>query len=152
MAYYDALIAAWNAGGKPVNTSGTSIVGGMTTAQKIDAVNSWTMTGTQQSVIVPTYQIYNAIVPADFTSLSASNQQLVRDILGMGTVDASPGTNVRATLVSVFTGKATTLANFQALADSYKPSIPWWQQTVANGGGGLASAVNANDAAAAGLS
>lgn len=37
------LIAAWNAGGQPPGTSGTPISGGMDTAHKVAAVNTWTV-------------------------------------------------------------------------------------------------------------
>lgn len=138
MAYYDALIAKWG------TLSGT-------TQAKLTTINALTVNGTAQPAIIPTYKIYNAIVPADFTSLTAANQQLIRDIFGMGTVDASPGTNVRTVVQNIFTGKATTLANLGALVAPFDtPQIPWWQATVAQGGGGLSSPVAPVDLAAAG--
>lgn len=45
MAYYDALIAAWNATGKPAGVSGTDLAAGMTAQQKLDAINGWTVAG-----------------------------------------------------------------------------------------------------------
>lgn len=128
MAYYDAFIAAWNNGATalPSGASGTLFLAGDTTEQKLAKLNAWTIQQ-QGAVIVPTYKIYNAIVPADFTSLTAANQQLVRDILGMGTVDASSGTNVHAVLASVFAGKTTTLSNFAALIATFVVTISWWQ-------------------------
>jgi hypothetical protein len=62
-------------------------------------------------------EIYNAIVPADFVGLTDANRQYVRDILGLGSVDVSTGTNARSVLVSVFAGKPT-LANLAASVQS----------------------------------
>lgn len=147
MAYYDSLISAWNAGGIPAaaGITGTPIAGGMTTTQKTAAVNSWVVPGPTQPTIIATYRIYNAIVPADFASLTAANQQLVRDIFGMGTVDASPGTNVYTTLASVFAGKTATLNALTALANTFKTTLPWWQSI------GLTSPIGDGDTTAAGL-
>lgn len=146
MAYYTALTTAWNAQGVPAGASGTAITGAMTTAQKLVAANSWTVPGVTSPTIIATYKIYNAIVPADFQALTAPNQQLVRDIFGMGTVDASPGTNVRATLASVFAGKTTTINALLALDAAFTSTIPWWQSN------GYSSSFTLNDAMAAGLS
>lgn len=48
MAYYDALISAWNTsssgGGLPANTTGSSLQG-QTTANKLAAINAWVTTG-----------------------------------------------------------------------------------------------------------
>lgn len=139
MAYYDALIAKWG-----------TLTG--TTAQKLAAINAITVAGIQAPVIVPTYQIYNAIDPTEFSALTAANQTLVRDILTMGTVDASVGTNVRNRLLAVFTAGAApnTRAALTTLNDAFKPLIPWWQATVAQGGGGLSSPVTQADLTAAG--
>src|SRR5690348_11439794 len=138
MAYYDALVAKW-----------ATLTG--TTAQKLAAVNAATVNGAPLPMIVPTYQIYNAIVGSEFAALTAANQQLVRDILSMGSVDASPGTQVRARIVAIFPNTTQTFANLSAIAAAYDtPQIPWWQATVAQGGGGLTSPVNGNDLVAAG--
>lgn len=140
--YYAAFVAAWNAGGVPATYTGTALNGGMTTQQKLDAVNSWI--GAANLTLVPTYKIYNAIVPADFVSLTAADQQRVRDIISMGSVDASSGTNVNAALQSIFAGKATTLANFVAIIDSFK--TPWWRTN------GYSGPLTTNDATKAGVS
>lgn len=58
--------------------------------------------------------IYNCIVPAEFTALTADQKQLLRDILGLGAVDVSTGTNARAVLLSLFPGGTGTLANLAA--------------------------------------
>src|SRR5690348_13396070 len=98
MAYYDALIAKW-----------ATLTG--TTAAKLAAINVLTVTGPAKPMIIPTYQIYNEIVGSEFVALSAANQQLIRDILGMGTVDVSPGTQIRARIVAIFPSGTQTFAN-----------------------------------------
>ncbi len=130
MAYYDALIAAWNGATQPpVGVTGAALTGGMTTQQKLDAVNAWTVSGPAVPMVIPTYIIYNAIDPTEFSNLSpASNQQLVRDILSMGTVDVSVGTSVRTRLLALFGVGTTTRANLVAAAKNYDASpVPWWK-------------------------
>lgn len=139
MAYYDALIAKW-----ATLTPGT-------TAAKLAQINAITVAGAAQAMIIPTYRVYNLIVPTEFVALTAANQQLVRDLLNMGTVDASPGTSVRARMVAAFPSGTTTFANLSALAAQFDtPAIPWWQATIAQSGGGLASPVSNADLVAAG--
>ena len=47
MAYYTALITAWNGATQPpTGVTGSGLLGGDTTAQKITKVNAWTITGT----------------------------------------------------------------------------------------------------------
>lgn len=137
MAYYDALKTKW-----------ATLAG--TTASKLSQINALTVSGPAVPMIIPTYRVYNLIDLAEFVALTAANQQLVRDILGMGTVDASPGTSVRARMVAVFPS-GTTRTALNALAATFdSPAIPWWQATVAQGGGALASPVSAADLVAAG--
>lgn len=115
MAYYDAMIAKW-----------ATLTG--TTAEKLAALNASLATGPAIPMIVPTYKIYNLIVASEFTALSSSSQQLVRDILGLGEVDGSPGTQIRARMVSIFSSGTQTFANLAALSSGYDtPQIPWWQ-------------------------
>lgn len=144
MAYYDALITKW-----ATLTPGT-------TAAKLAQINAITVAGPAAALLIPTYRLFNVIDPTEFGALSAALQQRVRDMLGMGTIDASTGTNTRALLQSIFTVGAapTTRTAIIALANSIESTtIPWWQATVAQGGGGLSSPVsNADLAAAGGLS
>lgn len=140
MAYYTALTSKW----------GT--LAPDTTANKLAAINALTVSGAAIPMVIATYKIYNLIDPTEFAALTAANQQLVRDILGMGTVDGSPGTSVRARMVAVFSNAsgATRLA-LAALAATYDaPLIPWATATIAQGGGGLTGPVGSNDLIAAG--
>jgi hypothetical protein len=140
MAYYDALITKW-----ATLTPGT-------TAAKLAQINAITVTGAAIPMIVPTYKIYNLIDPTEFGALSATNQQLVRDILSMGTVDGSAGTAIRARMVAIFTNASgATRVALAALAATFdSPPIPWWQGTVAQGGGGLQAPVAPSDLVQAG--
>lgn len=139
MAYYTALVAQW-----ALLTPGT-------TAAKLAQINALTVAGPAVPMVVPTYRIYNLIVPAEFVALTAANQQLIRDILGMGTVDTSPGTSARARIVAVFPNGTATFTALSGLAATFdSPQIPWWSATVAQGGGALNSPVGPGDLAAAG--
>lgn len=139
MAYYDALIAKW-----ATLTPGT-------TAEKLAQINALTVTGAAIPMIVKTHEIYNLIVASEFAALTAAQQTLVRDILNMGEVDASAGTRVRAMIIARFPNGTATFAALSALAQQYDaPQIPWWQGTVAQGGGGLTQPVYLSDLEAAG--
>lgn len=139
MAYYDALITKW-----ATLTPGT-------TAAKLAQINALTVAGQAISMVIPTYKIYNLIDAAEFGALTAANQQLVRDILNMGTVDGSPGTAIRARLVSIFTNGGPTRVALAALAALYDtPAIPWWQGPIAQGGGALQAPVVPSDLVQAG--
>lgn len=148
MAYYTAFVAAWTSVTQPpAGVTGAALTAGMTTAQKLAAFNAWTMAGPAVPMVIPTYKIYNLIVASEFNALTSTNQQLVRDILGMGTVDSSPGTQVRARMVALFPNGTTTFANLSALAATYDtPQVAWW---VANS---YPRAFDLGDCAAAGVS
>lgn len=130
MAYYDAFIAAWNNGATalPAGASGALFVAGDTTAQKLAKINAWTVQ-VQPPAIVPSYKVYDAVVPSEFQALTSANQQLVRDIWDQGTVDGSPGSNAAAVLGQVFVAGTTTRANLVALQNSFKTTVPWWSST-----------------------
>lgn len=116
MAYYDALIAKW----------GTAPAG--TNDEKLTWINAETVTGPAIPMIVPTYQIYNLIDRDEFTALTPDLQQSVRDILAMGTVDASASTEMRTRLTFIFPDGTTTFDNLTVLAMGYDtPQISWAQ-------------------------
>jgi hypothetical protein len=151
MAYYSALIAAWNSSIQPpAGVTGTGLSSGMTTQTKMNTVNAWTVTAPSIEMIIPTYKIYNLVNGTEFAALSTANQQLVRDILFMGSVDASSGTQIRSRIISIFPSSTLTFASLAALASAYDtPQVPWWGSS---NGGGLTSPVNSADLAIAGLS
>jgi hypothetical protein len=146
MSYYTILINAWNGVVQPpTGVTGTGLTVGMTTQQKLDAVNAWTVVGAAQKCIIPVYQIINAIAPADFLALTATQLSQLQLLLNAGTVDVSPGTTIRAIFQSMFVGKTTTINNLVALVKSFdSPPVLWWQ---ANGYG---SPFGVGDLAAAG--
>ncbi len=82
MAYYDALIADWDAssaspGALPTGVAGTSLYG-LATADKITAINGWTVTGTIPTTFFTSgASIWNCINLTEFQGLSATNQQLI---------------------------------------------------------------------------
>lgn len=156
MAELDTLIAVWNTTSLPANVTGTALAGGDTAAQKITKINGWTVATPAQPMIIPTYMIYNLIDPGEWSSVSAANQQVVRDIIGMGTVDASPGTPIRARLAAIFPIATfpVTRAALNALAASYDTPTrqPWYNAPVSQSGAGLNGTLDLRTAQAAGLS
>ena len=154
MAYYDALIAAWNNPTQPPpNVTGSPLLVGDTTQQKLGKVNAWTVVGASTQMLVPTYMIYNLIEPAEWDLLSPPNQQAVRDVLGMGEVDASAGTVIRARLAAMFplASFPITRPRLNALAQSYdSPKLIWATASLALHGAALNGPVSQNDLVAAG--
>lgn len=139
MAYYDALVAKW-----ATLTPGT-------TAAKLAQINALTLAAPAQKVILAPSAILNAVVFADLAALTQLQVTQLTLLLQGSSVDVSVGTSIRAGIQALFTGKATTLANLGALVAPFdSPTIPWWQATVANGGGGLNGAVGTSDLIAAG--
>lgn len=137
MAYYDALITKWG------TLSGT-------TASKLSQINALTVTGTAIPMVIPSYMIYNLLDATEFTALTAANQTLVRDLIGMGTVDGSAGKPARARLIAIYPS-GTTRTALNALAATYDtPQIPWATATIAQSGGGLVSMVSPSDLVQAG--
>ena len=151
MAYYTALITAWNGATQPpTGVTGTALTG-LTTANKIIAVNGWTIIGPSIPAIFSASTILNACVAADIASLTTAQVTLLTLMLSGGEVDGSKNTTVRAAVQAIFAGKTTTLANLGALVAPYdSPVIPWWSAPVASGGAGLNSTVSGGDLAAAG--
>lgn len=156
MAYYTALINAWNSVTQPpAGVTGTPLTGGMTTAQKITAVNGWTITGAiPTTIFVNGDQLANCVNWAEFAVLTAQQQQ---NLLGLFAIpgqllggSASTSFLPVGMILSSFTVTGPTIASLTALA---KATItPWWQAPVANSGGGLSGPVSQADCTAAGLS
>lgn len=88
----------------------------MTDTQIAAAVLAKSVTTTVNPLIVAGSQIYNLINGAEWATLTAAQQTSMRDVFGMGPgIDASAGTNVRATIVAAFTGKPITIAALTTL-------------------------------------
>ena len=149
MAYYTALIAAWNGATQPpTGVTGTALTG-LTTANKLVAINGWTLAGIAQKAILDPSHILNAIVFADLAGLTQLQVTQLTLLLAGSSVDASAGTSIRAGIQALFAGKTTTLANLAALVAPFdSPKIPWWS---ASNGGALNGPVNQTDLTLAGL-
>jgi hypothetical protein len=127
MAYYDALIAAWNSATQPPSgVTGSALLAGDTTAQKCTKVNGWTMAGPAVPMRVEATIIYNLIVISEYTALSAANQTIVNNLLSMGILDGSPNTNVRTRIVQIFPSGTQTFTNLSNLAKTYDTPTQDW--------------------------
>ena len=79
MAYYTALQTAWNSVTQPpTGVTGSGLLGGDTTAQKITKVNAWTVTGAVPTTTFTTGdQIFNCVNYPEFKALTAAQQSNV---------------------------------------------------------------------------
>lgn len=126
MAYYTALINAWDAGMVPNGVTGSALTG--TTAQKLALINAWTVAATPQKVIIAPSAILNAVVFSDLAALTQLQVTQLTLLLAGSFVDASIGTSIRAGIQALFAGKTQTLVNLGALVAPFdSPSEPWWQ-------------------------
>ncbi len=84
---------------------------GMTLAQKVASLNTVNRPAPERTSVSGS-EIFNAIVPAEFSALSAANKDLVRDVFGLGdSINVSTGTNARTVLLNAFgAGTATRTA------------------------------------------
>jgi hypothetical protein len=75
MSYYTALINAWNSATQPPSgVTGTGLTG-LTTAQKLVAINGWTVTGTIPTTFYTTGSaVLNCINITEFNNLTAAQQ------------------------------------------------------------------------------
>jgi hypothetical protein len=163
MAYYDALISAWNTStAAAVSATVTGVAGvagqslnGLTTAQKIAAVNGWTVTGTiPTSTTFTGAQLANCINWTEFAALTATQQsnllalcQIPGGLLG-GSANAS-FLPIGMILAAFTNASGPTRLALVGLANALVQ--PWWSTPVANGGGGLGGTVAPGDASVAGL-
>jgi hypothetical protein len=127
MAYYDTLISAWNGGTQPpAGVTGTALTAQMTTAQKLAAINGWTVTGASKPAVLSPSQILNAIVFADLAALTQLQVSQLTLLLAGSSIDASVGTPIRAGIQALFAGKTTTLAQLGTLVAPFdSPTISW---------------------------
>lgn len=151
MAYYTAFYNAWTSVTQPpTGVTGTALTGGMTTAQKLAAVNAWTVTGSVPTTIYATGdQILNCIDWTEFAALTADKQtnllslcKVPGPLLG-GSAQTS---HMVAGMISAYftNGSGPTITSLIALAKA--TSQPWWQYA------GYPRAFDLGDCAAAGVS
>lgn len=131
MAYYDALIAAWNSATQPpAGVTGSGLQAGDTTSQKIAKINGWTVANAQKALVTGS-QILNCCVPADINALTSAQVQIMTMYMLDQTIDVSSGSLIRSALNSLFATHTTTLNNLAALYAQYD-NVTWtWCQ--ANG-------------------
>ena len=149
MAYYTALITAWNGATQPpAGVTGTGLTGAMTTAQKLAAVNAWTITGAvPTSFYVTGAQIANCINWTEFAALTAAQQQtlLLLCIQDGQLLGGSANTAHLAAgmILAYFTNlSGPTVTALTALAQATVQ--PWWQAN------GYTTPIGMDDLAAAG--
>jgi hypothetical protein len=151
MAYYSALIAAWNTGTVPVGVVGSALTG-QSTAQKIININAWTLTSTIPAVYTITgAQISSCIKWSEFAALTAAQQSLVMQlcaipVLSVGSSAAEIALLADGMIIDFFPPGGPTITALSALA----PSAQAWVTALA--GGGLNGPVSLADTQAAGLS
>jgi hypothetical protein len=130
MAYYDALVAKW-----------ATLTG--TTQQKLDAVNALTVAG--PNVPVPVLQVmtylrtnnlWMGIKAATATSPGAAAAVDYNSDPRVQTLDVSLPI-VQSMLADLVSKTLLTQAQSDAIKAMGTPPIPWWQATVAQGGGGM---------------
>jgi hypothetical protein len=154
MSYYTALIAAWNGATQPpTGVSGTALTG-LTTANKIIAVNGWTVTGTiPTSAFFTGDAILDCINWTEFAALTATQQLNMLTLCQSSSLrsgSASLTHILPGMLLAYFNNTGPTIVALTALAAAQVQ--PWWQVSVANGGGGLNGPVSQSDVTLAGLS
>lgn len=147
MTYYTALITAWNSATQPpAGVAGTGL-NGLTTAQKLAAINGWVITG-----VVPTSlstsgaALLNCINYAEFKALTAAQQA---NLLALCSVpgsllggSANVALIVAGMFLDYFSHTGPTIIALTALAQS--TVTPWWQAN------GYSSTISQSDLDAAG--
>jgi hypothetical protein len=141
MAYYDALVAKW-----ATLTPGT-------TQQKLDQINSLTVTGSVPTTFFTTGSaVLNCINYPEFKALTAQQQSNLFNMLSIqGPLlggSANTAFMVAGMIIDYFPLAGPTVAALTALAQGTVQL--WWQASVASGGGGLSSSVSTNDLLKAG--
>ena len=158
MTYYDALKATW-----------ATLPAGDTTAQKLAAVNALTVAGPNIDVQVSAVVAYLALnlklaallkyaANAPATEAGACAAELAA-LLNMGSNAPNFATSQPAvynalqtmlTAMASDTNSGITSSDVTALMALAATEVPWWQATVAQGGGGLNGLVSQADLDVAG--
>lgn len=103
MSVFDNIMTMIAAEGMGANTDAQVA----TRLNEIDSFDKPTVTGSD---------VFNALDRAEWLALSATDQQVVRDIFTLGdSIPTASGTNVRAALLAVFGAGTTTRTNLNAL-------------------------------------
>lgn len=128
MSYYTALISAWNTGTVPSNYTGTALTG-LTTANKLVAINGWTTTGVAPVAFQITgSQIASCINYAEFKALTAQQQSNVLGLCQIGSLtggSAETALLVDGMFIDYFGPSSQTIIALTALAQG--TVTYWWQ-------------------------
>jgi hypothetical protein len=132
--------------------TGTALTG-LTTSDKLTAINGWIITGTiPVSIMVTGDQLLNCIKYSEFAALTAQQQSNLLAVCHTpGQLLGGSGNTtlmVAGIFLACFTTSSATIANLTALAKASVTS--WWAASAAAGGGALGSPVGYPDLAAAG--
>lgn len=93
---------------------------GLTAAAAAALLNGTDSPAVAARALVPAYEVFEAIAPAEWAALTANEKQRVQTILGMGQVDLS-GANTRAALAAAFGAGTATRAALLALQTQSVP-------------------------------
>jgi hypothetical protein len=162
-AIYNTLITDWNTStAAPISSTITGVTGvagqslnGLTTAQKIAAVNAWTVTGTSPTAFPITGAQIISLV--EWSELAALTDAQRKDILGLCQIPGSmTGGSAETALVvdgmfiAYFGSNSQSIANLTEFATAQIQL--WVNVSVANGGSGLFFQITQTDVTNAGLS
>ena len=129
MAYYTALISAWNTGTVPTGVVGAALTG-QSTAQKLININGWTVTATIPAAYTITgSQIASCINWAEFNALTAARQTAVLALCAIPSLSVGSSAGEIALLadgmiIAYFPAAGPTITALSALAPGAQP---WWQ-------------------------
>ena len=84
----------------------------MTSQQAADSLN--TANRPVERSIVAAHEVFEAVLPSEWASLSTAEKTRFQSVIGMGDVNLK-GTNTRAALAAMFAAGTTTRANLIAL-------------------------------------
>jgi hypothetical protein len=131
MAYYDAFIAAWNSVTQPpAGVTGTGLTAQMTTAQKLAALDAWTITGSIPTTLYVTgVQLLNCINWTEFNALTAQQQSNLLLLCAVPGLHLGGSANTAfitdGMILAYFNVAGPTVAALTALAQGTVQ--PWWQ-------------------------
>jgi hypothetical protein len=165
---YTALMAAWASTALPTGVSGTPLSSGMTTAQKLAAVNGWTVAGPAVDVQVSSVvgylglnaklsvlQTYATTAVAGTNGATTQSVTAARELMAIIDCPNAPSFQMSsAEVYSTIQGMLSALegdsnsgitgSDATALLGLSASTEPWWQAA------GYTSPFNSNDLAAAG--
>jgi hypothetical protein len=95
---------------------------GKSSAEIADVLNAKTVV--VDRAIIPSYEIVDATVPAEWAALTSAEKQRYQTITGAGSVNVK-GTNTRSAFAAMFGAGTQTRANLLTLQSQ---TVPLWQQ------------------------